>query len=119
MDIAALTRDRDQLFAEALYHYRAGQRWWPDAAFERDFIAPEQEARYEADAWEDTIDSFLAGRSRVTIGEVARDALGLDIKQTTVADQRRIRAALIRLKWVEGKRTGRGRWWISAKLVTQ
>jgi hypothetical protein len=29
--------------------------WWPDKDFEREYIMPEQAARYEADAWEETI----------------------------------------------------------------
>ncbi len=72
VDINALTRNRDQLFAEAVHLYRQGFRWWPDAAFEREFIAPEQEARYEADAWEEEIRSFLAGKQRTTVLDVAK-----------------------------------------------
>jgi predicted P-loop ATPase len=106
VDIAALTLDRDQLFAEAVVLYRAGTRWWPDAAFERNVIAPEQDARYEPDAWEDAIETFLQGRGRVTILEIARECLHFTTDKLGTADQRRIAAALERLRWQCGNRGG-------------
>ena len=33
--------------------FRRDEPWWPSAEFEQDYIAPEQAARYEADAWEE------------------------------------------------------------------
>jgi predicted P-loop ATPase len=112
IDIYALTEARDQLFAEAVSLYRAGTRWWPDRNFERDAIVPEQEARYESDAWEETIAGYLGKHDKVTIGEVARDGLGIDTPRIGTADQRRISAAMERLGWQRGTRGSNGeRWW--------
>jgi hypothetical protein len=35
IDVEGLAAERDQLFAEAVYLFRQGERWWPDKAFER------------------------------------------------------------------------------------
>ena len=75
INIDALKCDRDQLFAEAVDRYRHGEQWWPDAAFEREHIHQEQEARFEADPWEEPIAEWLRSRERVTVFEVARGAL--------------------------------------------
>jgi predicted P-loop ATPase len=112
IDIHALTRDRDQLFAEAVKSYRNGGRWWPDKDFEREHIMPEQAGRYEADTWEETIASFIEVRARVTIGEVARDALRIETQRIGTADQRRIAAALEQLGWKRQNKDWKGiRWW--------
>lgn len=100
IDVAALGADRDQLFAEAVAAYRAGAPWWPDADFERDYIRAEQEERFETDAWESEIATFVAGRARVQVSEVARDALGIIAAKVGTAEQRRISRVLARLGWV-------------------
>ncbi len=38
-------------------------------------MQPEQAARYEADPWEDQIKTYVGGRDRVSVTEVARGAL--------------------------------------------
>jgi len=112
IDIEALIRDRDQLFAEAIRHYRGGTQWWPDRTFERDAIQPEQDARYEADAWEETIAAYLEKQERVTVGQVARDGIGLETPRIGTADQRRITAAMERLGWQRATRGNSGeRYW--------
>ena len=110
IDIDGLIRDRDQLFAEAVHLYRHGFRWWPDAAFERQFIVPEQAARYEADAWEEKIEGFLAAKQKTTVLEVARNCLEIELPRIGTADQHRITAALERLGWKRGKRDEKARW---------
>jgi len=119
INVDALARDRDQLFAEAVYLYRKGMQWWPDRDFERQHIAPEQSARYEADAWEENIAEYLKTRSRVTVGQIAREALAIETPRMGTADQRRISAALDRLGWKrereDGKTDWQGkRWWVPA-----
>src|SRR6185312_2751482 len=119
VDIEALERDRDQLFAEAATLYRKGVPWWPNRDFEHLHIRPQQEARYEADAWEETIGAYLAVNAKVTIGQVAQHALGIDTGRVGTAEQRRIGAALERLGWrrerADGKTDWQGkRWWVRA-----
>jgi predicted P-loop ATPase len=119
INVAALTRDRDQLFAEAVRCYRDGAPWWPARDFEHNVIAPEQAARYEADAWEETIASYLAKQERVTVGQVARDGLGIETPRLGTSDQRRVAAALDRLHWAPDEKRGTGgvRWWVPTKRL--
>lgn len=112
IDTDALTRDRDQLFAEALVQYRRGARWWPDEDFEREHIRPEQDARFEVDAWEEMIASYVTMKARVTVGGVAQEGLSIQTARIGTADQRRIAAALERLGWKRLKMDSQGkRWW--------
>src|SRR5262249_52499423 len=120
INIAELTRDRDQLFAEAVKLYRDGVPWWPDKTFEREHIVPEQEDRYEADAWEERIGDYLAAQTSTTVCRVARDALDMRTDRIGTADQNRIRNILTRLGWGRGKRQpGAGtRLWVRAGRST-
>lgn len=112
IDIDGLIEDRDQLFAEAVDLFKLGAMWWPDRDFEQKHIRAEQEARYEADAWEETIKTFLITNTKVTIGQVAKEALGFQVSRIGTADARRIAAVLERLDWVRQPVDSRGnRWW--------
>lgn len=112
IDTDGLIRDRDQLFGEAVALYHSGEKWWPDSDFEREHIAPEQEARFEADAWEETISEWLATVERTTVGQVAREALRIETPKIGTADQRRISAILERLEWCRQPVDWRGnRFW--------
>jgi hypothetical protein len=127
IDTAALAKDRDQLFAEALHLYRDGAAWWPTADFEATHVRAEQEARYETDAWEQPIAAWLddwqkgsdtaKAKSPVTVMNIARNALFIDVPKLGTADQRRIAAALERLGWRRGPHQKIGTPWFP--VVTQ
>jgi predicted P-loop ATPase len=130
IDLDCLQQDRDQLFAEAVWRFKHGEHWWPDAEFERTKIAAEQEARFEADVWEQPIEQFLRGKTKTTVMQIALGALGYEaarpgmtvrkdepqpvrgtpINRLGPADQRRITAVLQHLGW-EPKRDMNERWW--------
>jgi predicted P-loop ATPase len=112
IDLVSLRKDRDQLFAEAVYLYQAGERWWPSPEFEAKHIREEQEARYVEDPWRSTIAVHLAGLTtkRVTVGGVAKDALMLETARVGMREAHRIRDVLTQLEWRQ-KRTGSARWY--------
>ncbi|WP_236000276.1 VapE domain-containing protein [Bradyrhizobium uaiense] len=58
IDVEAIKRDRDQLWAEALARYRNGERWWFDAS-EEHLARAEQEQRREVDPWQEKITSYV------------------------------------------------------------
>lgn len=108
ISIDDLAADRDQILAEAVHAFRHGAQWWPDASFEKFFIKPEQEARFEQDEWEGLIANHLIGRNKVTIHQVAHDCLFFENKKIGTADQRRIAKIMERLGWKRGTVRGTG-----------
>jgi predicted P-loop ATPase len=114
INIDALTTDRDQLFAEAVALYLDDAQWWPDRTFEREHIEPEQAARYEGDAWEEPIRTFLESVQRTSLLQIAKSALDFQTDRLGTADQRRIAAVLTTIGWKRGKRDMHGQWWIKA-----
>jgi predicted P-loop ATPase len=118
IDVDALKRDRDQLFAEAVKLYLDGVPWWPTKDFEHNVIEPEQAARYEEDSWEhDYIEPYLRGKDRTTIGQIARDAFSIQPDRLGVREQRRISRCLRHLGWKDA-RTNAERFWIRGRNGT-
>jgi predicted P-loop ATPase len=113
IDIAALKRDRDQLLAEALAQFRQGAPWWPEPAFEAEFIQPEQEKRYEIDEWDELIGDYVDNRlftPTVTIPTIAKEAIGLEASRLDMLAQKRIAAILTRRGWSRFARHGKRGW---------
>lgn len=130
IEVDAFAANRDQLFAEAVSHYRTHRRWWPEGDIEDQHFVPEQAERYEGDAWEqsvadwdrcipvETIDAYGNNRSeRVKLNppfylnDVAFGAVNLKIDRFGVSDQRRIVQILEHMGWKRAKRTARGIPW--------
>ncbi len=58
IDMEGLAYDKDQLWAEAVQAFKAGEQWWPTYA-ELPIFEAEQMAREVGDAWEEQIGSWL------------------------------------------------------------
>jgi predicted P-loop ATPase len=118
IDLDALERDRDQLFAEAYQLYAQGFNWWPEPEFEAEWIKPQQEARFDTDPWEDIIRSTLAAHPEgsFTIMEMARGALGYGDNRVSPADAKRIKACMTAAGWEPGPREKTRRPWRKVTL---
>lgn len=114
IDVKNVIAARDQLWAEAVHLYRNGFDYWTLPATAHD----EQEARYQADVWEDTIRAWLKGSmsesaypsgwdylptlNRVRacqLTEVLACALKLDSGRQDMQAQKRAAHAMRRLGW--------------------
>jgi hypothetical protein len=59
------------------------------------------------------IENYLANASKVTVGQVAKEAIGMEAAKIGTADQRRITAVMGRVGWKrDPKKDWKGnRWW--------
>jgi predicted P-loop ATPase len=103
IDIAALSRDRDQLWAEALVRYQAGEQWWLDTPKLNHTAVVEQSARRVRDLWEEPISQFLSGRTKTSQHEIANH-LKIPIERQDQRVANRIAAALQELGWERRQR---------------
>lgn len=110
IDLEALRRDRDQLFAEAVDAYNRDVQWWPDPNFESKYIKPEQEKKYETDAWAKPVGDYLLGKTETTLYEVAYMGLGLPNSTIRTSEARRIAALLRESGWKQVS-NGKARHW--------
>jgi predicted P-loop ATPase len=104
------TANRDQLLAEAVQSYSGGESWHPSDKFQKEHIIPEQEARFESDAWESPIREYLEELQpdKVYIKEIFQKALQIETKNTDRAKSLRVTAILQRLGWVRLKKDSKG-----------
>ena len=98
IDIPALERDRDQLWAEAVARYNDGEPWWLDAEHEK-LAAREQRDRYETHPWENQIAKWIAGRKTVSVDEILSDCLKLKPKEMGQPQKNVVASVLQSLGW--------------------
>lgn len=121
IDVEALAAERDQLFAEAVAAFKAGEPWWLDRDFEAEHAAPVQAAAYVSDSWAEDVSRWLDGtvddfggetapREEITVSEVLSEALGILPGRHTPADQTRAGAVLRELGWAKHKTKRRNVW---------
>jgi predicted P-loop ATPase len=98
IDLAAIERDKDQLWAEALALFNAGTPWWFTDANTINAAREEQEARYIGDPWEHLIALFVQSQTSVSVAEVLM-SLGLEKGRWGAAEQNRVARCLKTLGW--------------------
>jgi predicted P-loop ATPase len=102
VDLEALRRDADQLWAEAVHRFHAGEQWWltPEEAVMAGKVVAE---RYEEDAWADAIDNFLECRAQVRLQEIMEECLSIPKERQNQMVEKRIAKHLRHRRWLRQK----------------
>jgi predicted P-loop ATPase len=99
IDVDALARDRDQLWAEAKVRFESGAVWWLETADLIQLASDQQIERYEGDPWEEVIGPWVDARTSVSISEVLEKCLQKAQALWTQADKNRAARCLRTLGW--------------------
>jgi putative DNA primase/helicase len=102
INIELLKSVKEQLWAEAVFRYRVGEKWWIDSNETEllEFAKVEAGKRFQLDEWENQIESWVRGKSDIRTADIFSDCL--DIKDRSKwgrADQMRISNIMKRLGW--------------------
>jgi len=113
INLDGLRAARDQLWAEALHYYREGVVHYvlPD---ENDLYYPQQEERFNGDAWEDDIQQYLYSPenqhiSNITLSGVLREILDHSTPQIKPPEQNRVGLIMKRIGWHKKRKRKNGK----------
>lgn len=118
INIPALSRDRDQLWAEAVTLYHASE---VQCYLESDYLARqaerEQRARYQPDSWEGMIEEWLMRTCKIQISleTVLTDVISLSVKEQKRNDMMRAAACMRALGWERFRERAGDRKWLWRK----
>lgn len=117
IDLKRLARDRDQLFAEAVVRFRAGEEWWLEPGAISRAAEDVQQQRFASDAWHEIVDTWLTEPTQrhdesghpvqpytsiagcVSVQDVLVHAIGKRVDSWTQVDLNRVARTLRALKW--------------------
>jgi putative DNA primase/helicase len=108
VDVDGLARDRDQIWAEAMVLFDAGEPWWLPQELES-AAADLVDERYSADPWEAHISRYIALKDEVSTQDLFDYCLELPRTQQTKAAQTRTGMIMARLGWRRVRRQVGGR----------
>lgn len=118
IDLDKLREVREQLWAEAVVAFKAGERWWPHTTREIALCEEQQSERVEYDAWEHVLENWAAEEEckllmhtngYLTTEDIAFKALGFDSTTFTRPVQTRLGRVLANLEWKKVKTAGSGK----------
>ena len=99
IEIDRLSRDRDQLWAEAKARFDQGGIWWLETATLIAAAAQEQANRFESDLWEELIAPWVENRTSASVSETLSCCLDKPRAQWTQVDKNRVARCFRALGW--------------------
>ena len=102
INLECIRETRDQLWAEAIARYKAGEKWWLSNQEEIAEAVNEQSLREADDTWGELIDSELHGVTRITINDIL-SKIGVPIEKRDRRCERRVGHHMRRIGWTRKK----------------
>lgn len=106
-DLKALAEHRDQLWAEAVVRYHAGEPWWPSTPEDVHMCRAAQLERTERDPWEDILTEWLLSNQRfsfVSTPELFSKALDIPKVKQNAGNARKLASAMKAIGWVRDRK---------------
>ncbi len=99
--LSDILRDRDQLWAEAVAAFAAGEEWYLTDPEVIAAAVVEQDARREVDPWETVVREYVTQFSvhETTIDRMLTDALKIPVDRQDARARRRVGACFRAMKW--------------------
>lgn len=95
IDIEALRKDSEQLWAEAVVRYKSGERYWIEKSEPLyEVMVREQANVYVTDVWNEIIERHVSGMKVVSVDNLLIDVLGVPRERWDNAKKGRIGAVL-------------------------
>jgi predicted P-loop ATPase len=107
IDVDAIRRDRDQLWAEAVVQYRSGVKWWLTKE-ESELAEAEQEDRYVEDPWMQCIENYVGDRDNITSDDILKNGIEKPRERWSSLDYSRVAACMRRLGFSKHRPRGEG-----------
>lgn len=109
IDTEALQKDIEQLWAEAVVRYKAGESWYLDTPELRALAAGHAESAFKEDAWTPLITTVMTGCTfNPTTAEVLEYALDMKLVAIQPQHTKRCEAILTRLGYVKVRKVREG-----------
>lgn len=102
IDIDALARDRDQIWAEAVEAFKVGEAWWLDKDGE-DAAAQIAATRTPDDPWTSDVLGAVFGKTEITTRDIFQH-MDIPRERWTRSDTMRIAGILARAGWIKDGR---------------
>lgn len=104
VDLQWIKDNRDQLWAEAMAAYKAGEIWWLENESETELQRVSEDYR-QIDPWQPMIEEWLLNKTDVTVTDVMQGGLKLEPNQMTKLAQMRVSDILRHIGLVRVRKT--------------
>lgn len=99
IDVSAIERDRDQLWAEAVHRYRAKEPWYVDEPALEKIARAEQDKRFKPSPWLALIGDYVIGKTEVTVTDILKDCIDVSKAHQSQKDMNEVVRCLQHIGW--------------------